>query len=356
MVATVSRARHVQVLLSVALLLGLAFVTFLWCTAIVGVFETSSQWPSDQAEFWIAQAGLLMGCISYLVLFVLAGAAQLTFASDNRATRLRTVMLAQQVLFTGWMVYYWYTEQAVEVLYVLLSLSGIQWMVMGALMTGEWAQLSPRVQRQLPQSFLGRAFLTWFNPGSGTGYVFAVANLFSVTLLAFALHIFSDAFGVTRTRAEPELFLFGTLLCAYLAAYLGVGRLLVLFLRRYLYFGLLLPVVVHGLLLLFGAALPWFLQAWAFGFDDFDHYTVLQTTDWLWTLIEAGDGNLLATPTAPILVCLGGAVVFVVNLAVAAREVEQVRQATPQRVVQDELALHPERAVQPKKPTSPFDD
>ena len=28
---------------------------------------------------------------------------------------------------------------------------------MGALMTGEWAQLSPRVKRQLPQSFLGRA-------------------------------------------------------------------------------------------------------------------------------------------------------------------------------------------------------
>jgi hypothetical protein len=254
------------------------------------------------------------------------------------------------------MAYYWFRERDDDVLYVLLSISGIHWMVMGALMTGEWAQLSPRVKRRLPQSFLGRAFLTWFNPGSGTGYVFAVASLFSVTFLALQLALVGQFVGFLGSQFDGKLLMFGTLLCAYVAAYLGVGRLFVLLLRRFLYFGLLLPFVIHALLLLFGAALPWFLQAWAFGFDDFDHYTVLQVTNWLWTLIEAGDSDILTTPSAPALVFLGAAVVLAVNLAVAAREVEQVRQATPQRVVQDELDLHPERAAQPKKPASPFDD
>ena len=40
--------------------------------------------------------------VSYLVLFVLAAAAQLSFASDNRSTKLRIVMLVQQLLLTGW--------------------------------------------------------------------------------------------------------------------------------------------------------------------------------------------------------------------------------------------------------------
>ena len=48
-------------------------------------------------------------------------------------------------------------------------------------------------------------------------------------------------------------------------------------------------------------------------------------------------------------------VIFLVNLAVAAKEVEQERETAPERVVLDELQLHPERAAE-KKPSSPFED
>ena len=51
------------------------------------------------SDFWIVQATIISLGLSYIVLFLLAAAAQLSFASDNRSTRLRVAMLAQQILF-----------------------------------------------------------------------------------------------------------------------------------------------------------------------------------------------------------------------------------------------------------------
>ena len=355
LVATLSRARHVQVLLSVALLLGLAFVTLMWCIWTAIFIGESANMAIEDAEVWTVQGSILTACGSYLVLFLLAAAAQLSFASDNRSTKLRIAMLAQQVLFTGWMGYFWITYHWEELVFSLLAFSGVHWMLMGALLTGEWSVLSPRVKRQLPQSVLGRVFLTWFNPGSGTGYVFAVVNLGAVTLLTCAMALAAEGFGRWPVDVE-ETVLFGVLLCAYVAAYLGVGRLIALWLRRVLYFGLLLPLVVHVLLLALGVAVPSFLQAWLFGFAEFEDYSVLQAPNWAWTLIEAVDGRVQADPAVPILVVSSAVVIFLVNLVVAAKEVEQEREAAPERVALDELQLHPERAAAEKRPSSPFED
>ena len=221
-------------------------------------------------------------------------------------------------------------------------------------MTGEWAQLSPRVKRQLPQSLLGRTFLTWFNPGSGTGYVFAVANLAAVTALTCGAALAAEVWGLITVDVQ-EIILFGVLLCAYVAVYLGVGRLIALWLRRFLYFGLLLPLVIHVVLLALGVGVPSFVQAWLFGFAEFEDYSVLQAPNWAWTLIEVVEGKILNDPAVPILVVASAVVVFFANLVAATKEVEQEREAVPQRVILDDLVLHPERAAVAKK-SSPFDD
>ncbi len=83
---------------------------------------------------------------------------------------------------------------------------------------------------------------------------------------------------------------------------------------------------------------------------------MLQTTNWLWSLIEAGDGDIWVSPGAPILVIIGAIVIFATNLAVASKEVEQVRQEAPERIQQDDIELHPERVAREEKPRSPFDD
>ena len=83
MVAAVSRTRHVQVLLSVALLLGLALLTLLWCIWTAIFLNESAALRFDESQVWLAQGSILTACGSYLVLFLLAAAAQLSFASDN---------------------------------------------------------------------------------------------------------------------------------------------------------------------------------------------------------------------------------------------------------------------------------
>jgi hypothetical protein len=150
--------------------------------------------------------------------------------------------------------------------------------------------------------------------------------------------------------------MFALLLWGYLTAYLGIGRLILLWLRRYLYHRLLLSVLIHLLLVLAGAGVPYFLQAWLYGILELDDYTALQTSNWLWTLAEAADGHLSWTSEAPVAVTLVALFVLVVNLALAAREVEQVRQETPARVCLDELTQHRKRVPAVKRPTSPFED
>jgi hypothetical protein len=354
--AAMTRFRHIQLLLSVILLIGLVLATVVWCIYFTALSYEIGSVPYDSVEFWLGNAALLTFYASYFVLFVLAAGALLSFASDNRSTKLRIVMLVQQVLLVAWMMYFWLQSRDDDVLYAMLSFSAVHWMVMGSLMTGELAPLSPRVKRQLPQSVLGRVLLTWFNPGSGTGYVFAVGNLFAVAILAAIAGFVAQAQGFSGAPRDLNLITFGALASGYVAGYLGAARLLVLLLDRWLTFGLLLPFLLNVALALVGLALPLFVQAWIWGLSDFNEYTPLQITNWFWTLGEAARGTFALTLTVPILVLVAAVALFLVNLLLARREIEQVRQETPVRVQREERELHPERFPQVPKPTSPFDD
>jgi hypothetical protein len=355
--ATLSRHRHVQVFLSVALLIALLGVTLAWWMWTGSLIHYTGGFYLHEADDWVVQGVIVsLGC-SYIALFVLGAASQLSFASDNRATRLRITMLAQQILFIGCMMYFVARHTDADYLYPLLGFAAAHWMVAGALMTGEWAQLSPRVKRSLPQSFLGRCFLTWFNPGSGTGYVFAVANMAALALLAAAttLVVSDSAYFSPPSRRISSIAVFGLLLCCYLTIYLGLGRLMLLWLRRLVHLPVLLPLIVHSALLGLGVAIPLFLQAWLQGFQGFRSYSELQITNWAWTLIESVDRNTDLTLAALMLLALAAAV-FAVNLITTVREIEQVRQDVPTRVQADELERHPKRKHEEKRPVSPFDD
>ena len=59
-------------------------------------------------------------------------------------------------------------------MYLFIFLSAVSVVVRRHVPDRRTAALSPRVKRDLPQTLLGRIFLTWFAPGPGTGYMFAV--------------------------------------------------------------------------------------------------------------------------------------------------------------------------------------
>jgi ABC-type transport system involved in cytochrome c biogenesis permease component len=353
-VATVTRARHWQVLLSVLLLIGLLVVTVIWTTSFVGMTLNFGAMGFDDADFWLAQAAIVTFCISHAILFIMFAAAQISFASDNRSTRVRIMLLVQQVLWLGWMSFFWIRSEDFDLVFLLTSVAGIYWFVAGAFMMGETGALSPRVKRSLPQSFLGRMCFTWFNPGSGTGYTFATANLLTLVLVTLIAGLTAEITGLARAFRGMNWFGFALLTAAYPIAYLGIGRLIALVLRRLGRVTMLLTVLLNGFLVVIGCALPLFAEAWLKGPANIS-YSMLQMTNWAWTMAEIADNGLELVSIVPITVLVTAGVVFLLNLVFTMFEVEQTRAATPDRVLQDEQSLHPERADKPQK-SSPWDE
>jgi hypothetical protein len=141
---------------------------------------------------------------------------------------------------------------------------------------------------------------------------------------------------------------------SYLCIYLGLGKLVIGFLRRYFAVQLNARVLVHGCLLLLGAGIPWSIQMtlprWRFA-----GYTLLQITNPLWTIGEVcfkgvpvgvGPALMIGLPAAAF-------VVLVMNFFSLCDELQQVHIAKPPRVVEDDAeALTPTAATR----TSPWDE
>jgi hypothetical protein len=364
MMATITRVRHWQVLLSVVLVMALLVFTFVWDMAFLAFLGEGDSLPLDHVDFWIAHVCGLSFYFPAVLLLLLIAAGQITFASENRSTPIRWLLLVPHALIAGWFIYLWYRLGFEAPLYVLILVGGAYWMLVGAVLTGETAELSPRARRQLPQSFLGRMLFTWFNPGSATGYVFAVMNLAALILVAFIVPasgplpstniVVGPAF-----RTMPDL---GAWICVsgcvlgYVAGYLGLTRLLAVAARQFVYVGM--PAVFLGHLIVVGGGVlvPLLIQRMMIGWNYANsNYSLLQLPNWAWTLMEVGRNG--ATPSSVLLVVVVagvGGIIFVLNFLLAAHEVQHTRQAAPRRVVEDEQILHPIPASRRKR--NPWDD
>lgn len=343
LVATITRSSHWQILLSVLLILFLAWCDFVLSYILVGLMYSPEALIFDNIYFWIGHLAGLSLYVSFVVLFLYAAAAQISFISDNRSTTLRWIMVVQQLLWVGWISYAAYASEEPEILIVLAPMAGLYWFVAGSLLSGESAQLSPRVKRTLPQSFLGRSLLTWFNPGSGTGYVFGVLNMASLVIIACAGGFAGQVAGHFGTGEYEKLVTSATLCLAYVAIYVGIARLIVTVLRLRFMGGLIITLLIGTVMGILGIFVPLVLEGWFSGFSRVD-YTVLQASNWIWTISNAMEGKVWTSPEAPLVVYFGGMAIFLMNLISAVREVEHVRAATPQRVLEDS-GLDPRHSV-----------
>lgn len=331
--AGMHNSRQWQALSSVLLLILLIVGGWTWgFWMMVLIYESGT--AMDQVEFWYGVGFTLTMYATVLTLLILIGAAQNAFVTDNRSTKIRATLLAQLVLFAGWMIFLWVTYGEEGMAPATLTIGGLFWTLYGALLTGEVAELSPRARRDLPQSFFGRAFLTWFNPGSATGYVFALTTFFAFDLLILSINMFAAANKPEMAYDVTDVVPYGILIWAYMAFYLGLGRLIVVGLRRIADFGIPAVVLIHVLVLTGATAFPTFLQFWLQNFRSAD-YSNLQTMNWMWTLIETMDGSWMMQPIV-VTVSTAGVSMFALNLVLAAREVEATRLATPERVRDDD--------------------
>jgi hypothetical protein len=355
MMATVTRSRHWQVLLSVVFVMALLVFGFIWDFTVLSIIISASALPYDNYEFWVVNLCVLSFYIPLALLFLLIAAGQVTFASENRSTPIRAVLLVPSLLLVGWFVYFWLQFKADWPMFGFACLAGVYAAISGMFLTGETAQLSPRAMRQLPQSLLGRMTFTWFNPGSGTGYMFAVLNLLAILLVALVAIMLGHINSVEDTPQLDEWLPVAVCVFGYVAGYLGLTRILILAARRITPVSMLSTFLCHVILATGGVLFPLLLQAlvsWG-NFTSFE-YTTLQLPNWIWTLYETIDAPGAGLPQSAWLIIGGfGATVLLVNLMLTAREVEHVRLTAPRRVQEDEAQLHPQPAKVVKK--SPWD-
>jgi hypothetical protein len=350
-----ARVRRTQIVVSVGLVLALAGACFLGIALGWAIIEEGSGLYRT-SDFWLAMFVVMAIYVTTFGLIHAAAAAQIAFVSENRSSPLRRWMMAQQACwcgFIGGVVYYAYSLTGTmganpydEFMMVLGTGAAIYWYFMGVLMTGEWPHLSRRVQRSLPQSIMGRAFLSLFNPGPGAGYLFAVANLTMVILVALL------TLGITSGTSGAETVVYFLILAwSYVVAFLGFGRLIIYSLRRWVYVPMAAAFLLHLVLAFAAIMVPMVIQLTSRELRN-SGYSLLQITNPLWTLNELAEGGVSAVNGEILIFIIPAAalVALMLNMRSVATELLYHRIAPPMRVAEDEIELHPVPAAKPSNP------
>ncbi|TWU22821.1 ABC transporter permease [Bythopirellula polymerisocia] len=354
---TNAKARHTHVLISLLVVLCLTIVLGSTITSLpdfveYGFVNLQNSW------FWL---GSLAALSFYLTLFALvhaAAAAQIGFSSDNRSTPLRKRMIALHACFIGWIsIIVLLTPTTIDYLLrvILIAAAGsvMFWYAMGTFMTSEWPHLSRRVMRSLPSSTLGRMFLTWFNPGPHTGFIFAVSSLAAVTLAGLLTVAFLP--NSTRWPTRETVCYFLLLSWCYCVIFLGVGKMIISWMRTITFVQLSAGFLIHLILLLLACGIPQVIYMMTPSLRMGSEFTYLQACNPIWTLVTLIDNGPMAIEAFTLLSILGpfAIVVVILNIRPLVTEVQYLPRAIPERVVQDEIELHPPPA---SKPTSPWEE
>ncbi|TWU44076.1 hypothetical protein Q31b_16110 [Novipirellula aureliae] len=276
---------------------------------------------------------LLFGAvaISFMVLFVQAAAARIAPVTENRSTRLRWIMFIQQLLWVAAMAGAAFYDNDAEILFFGIVMLGAYWTLMGTLMLGESAELSPRVLRTMPQTTFGRMMLLWLCPGPGTGFMFAILSAIAgIATLSSVVIVFGKIAGSSNPVMTSGI------VVGYLMMYLGATRLIVLPLSRRIGNSFLLPVSVMVILLVLGVVTPSIFMAITTGAPS-SQYGAQEFTNWMWTLSESsGSRFAFGVEMSAFLIAVIGGGLFVLNLFLLVREFSYRRVSVPARVAADD--------------------
>ncbi|MEQ8788278.1 MAG: hypothetical protein RIC55_18360 [Pirellulaceae bacterium] len=337
--ATLAENRQIRVFLSMLLLVVIVIVYFGVSSNVAEWLVRGRQLPYTEIQFWVGQILVLTFAASVFYLLHFASIASIGIASENRSTPVRVVMLAQQALIVGWGAWYALGFEEREALEITLAAGAVYWFVMGALLVGESPHLHQRGRRRLPESLLGRAVLTWLQPGPGSGFVFAVANFVAMLVVLQGLGAMLEFRGNRVTfgpmfRGEMEWTLIA--LGCHFVIYLGLCRMLIIPLRRIGNIGPALGFVVIFALLMAGTFTPLVLASML---DlSFSEYGWTQAPSIPATLSEIRrqgpfQTRIFFVPIIGVILPAIAALVLLLNLVLVSSEVRRRREATPERVL-----------------------
>ncbi len=297
---------------------------------------------------WFSIAVFMLFGLSYVWLSVLAAAAKIGFASDNHSTRIRWMLLIQHLMYMALAISIsaWNPGEGGEIWVAFISMAAFHWAIAGSLMIGEKSVISPRTQRTLPRSSMGRLFKTWLNPGAGAGYVFCVLSFGSTVLVVLAVQ--SVEWNLSRNM-RINVVSYTTAIACYLALYLGIARVLLMSGGKTGRPRMLLSVLTVVVLMFVCGLFPMLISYWSSGYYTVT-YEPYMFTHVPWTLYEIVDGKGKAD-AGLIWLILSSTIVFVYNLLFAFRDVMLVRIETPKNV-RDELGI--KAAETPEAPVDPL--
>ncbi|MEM9353032.1 MAG: hypothetical protein AAGA92_08460 [Planctomycetota bacterium] len=350
---TLVQVRYSQVIVSVGLVVTL-MGAFYGMILFAQSFIRDSYLVLQEEEFWIVNLALLTLYATTFAIVSCAAAMRISFASENRSTPLRRLLLLQQACFVGWIAAIAHEEGlrslpgAVAATTIVLS---VYWYLAGTLMTSEWPFFSRRVQRSLPASKLGRWLLTWLNPGPGTGYMLAVSNMTGVVTVGLTIALVFGAFG-TGGPSRADLVYFCLLSWGYVVALLGIGAMLTRLLRKYIFVSMPAGFLMHAIVFLAACGVPQVIHFMYYSTSFTSASPMTHVSNPVWTLarlIEDGAGSVDAL-TLTTIVLTAAAITLLLNLRWIAAETQPRRAVLPERVEFDEQQLHPEPEPKPSNP------
>lgn len=343
MLAAIARNRTLQVLFSILMVIAqLIAFGFLFGMASTGM---SSQNVMQNPSNYFNAFCFFGIVIAYAWLWLRCAASLIDMASANRSTPVRFAvfvvgMINASVGASVGMNQGAGTDTAgSRFVLSFVVLCWVHWAVAGAWMMGESGIISQRAQRTLPDSFFGRVFFTWFNPGAGPAYLMVVLGFLGPWIGCFAA---TDLLAVIQGAAYGyKLWLFLLMLGAYLALYLGMTRLLLLAFHGTRRAPRLLEAfAMTGVLVILGVFLSLFGNLAINNFRDmeFDWYCFVNP---FWMLAEYESAVF---PTSQnifyssavffglISLMSSASLVFLLNAILTARDVMITRVETPPRV------------------------
>ncbi|WP_417747728.1 ABC transporter permease [Rosistilla oblonga] len=347
--ASIASTRSLQSLMMLGMLLLVLIAEY-----VHGVFAMSLMTAgirNDDTELLVLLLAIFSLYLVVAIFLIVASASCLSPISENRATRLRIMMLVLQAVVMFWIIYLlMYSQQLANkysgslfsdflprrgTVVMIAFLSAIYWTFMGGLMLGESETLSARVRRDLPKTFLGRVLLTWLNPGPGTGMVFAISSFAGVIATIYTL----DTIGlVPRFLRTGSILPLAATLLGYMMFFLGITHLLVSLVRTKGSVTPFVSLVATLLMMSLGCIIPYSIGLYLNNFRSFS-WDETQVTNWAWTLVQFG--NNAAAPHVPWMVLTMGLLATAANLLYVGRDVMVRRVSTPQRVLDELAALNP---------------
>lgn len=327
--ATISRARILQVFASICVLALLLIAVLVWSFVMrSSLLEAAFEMRAIDSTILLIALGSIVAAITPVSLR--CAAAAIDFPGENHAFPIRRGLLTASAIILFWALWLTVSSRETFIGIGFLSSSLFVMLIIGSLIASERGILSPRVQRTLPSTWLGRIFLTWFYPGSGLGYVF-FSCLVTSLFLPFVL---IGIFGINFEGTSPNINLaaVGLAVWSYCIFFTGLTRLILLTISTRIPSRALLGFLIQFLLVACLIALPFLGMLIANRFQTFN-YTWHQGLNVFWTLIElaskqlGGDNGVVLTGL-PLLALL----VFALNLLLCGRDVMMVRVELPARI------------------------